>query len=117
MIQLFGIIRDRRLRTLLVLLWHAATLFSLLKILEFPLPVGINLLCETAGVEKAMTGLFSLFGDPAISLSERKEDFCYQLLSRKDQVAIIRDDRGAPSQQKMPESCWGFCPRSRCQLD
>lgn len=74
-----------------------ATLFSLLKILGFPLPVGINLLCETAGVEKAMTGLFSLFGDPAISLSERKEDFCYQLLSRKDQVAIIRDDRGAPS--------------------
>lgn len=97
MVQLFGIIRDRRLRTLLVLLWHAATLFSLLKILEFPLPVGINLLCETAGVEKAMTGLFSLFGDPTIILSERKEDFCYQLLSRKDQVAIIRDDRGAPS--------------------
>lgn len=97
MVQLFGIIRDRRLRTLLVLLWHAATLFSLLKILEFPLPVGINLLCETAGVEKAMTGLFSLFGDPTISLSERKEDFCYQLLSRKDQVAIVRDDRGAPS--------------------
>lgn len=97
MMQTFAIIRDRRLRTLLVLLWHAATLFSLLKILEFPLPVGINLLCETAGVEKAMTDLFSLFGDPAISLLERSDDFAYQLLSRKDQGAIIRDDRGGPS--------------------
>lgn len=75
-------------------IFHIAALTSLLQEMDYPFPLSVCLLTESAAGQAWAKALFSWFDDPALSLYMPPEKFANGLLYYKDEPLVILDDRG-----------------------
>lgn len=89
--QMFQTICSPALRGLLFAWFHASFLFSLLKPAESALPMGLCLYTQEPVILRWLERLFCWYGDPAINLDDRSDEFIKAMWSRKDQPAVLID--------------------------
>jgi len=89
----FQIIRTPFLREMLLLLFHVAALYTLLRHLGYAFPLAFSLFTTEQNICSYFKNLLSWCNNPAIMLDTPHADFSYSLLSRKDEPLLI-EERG-----------------------
>lgn len=90
-LQRLHAIRSPDLQWLLFAWFHVSFLFSLLRLSESTLPLGLCLYTQEPVILQWMESMFCWYEDPAINLDDRPAAFSKAIWCRKDQPAVFID--------------------------
>lgn len=92
-------------RSLLFLWIHAASLYSLLNELGFPIGVGLCLNSQSPQITICLRELLEWYDDKSIPITETPAKFLSSLTQRKDQPLLISDSIGETKNREILMNC------------